>query len=178
MSLHLAPFPELPDETARLARKICKKPSDQLYLTIGDQLTNLFAGIDFAPLYASDGKPALSPNLLAMVCVLQALDNLSDRQAADAVRLRIDWKYALHLPLDYTGFDASDLSEFRERLLAQGLGQSMFETVLQRLRALDLLHKGGLQRTDATRLLAATRLLNRVEFVAETMRLALEALND
>ncbi len=178
MSLHLTAFPELPEETARLARKICKKPSDQLYLVIGDQLTDLFADIDFAPLYASDGKPALSPNLLAMVCVLQALDNLPDRQAADAVRLRIDWKYALHLPLDYTGFDASDLSEFRERLLAPGLGQSMFETVLQRLRALDLLHKGGLQRTDATRLLAATRLLNRVEFVAETMRLALEALND
>lgn len=178
MSLHLTAFPELPEETARLARKICKKSADRIYLTIGDQLTDLFADVDFAPLYASDGKPALSPNLLAMVCVLQALDNLSDRQAADAVRLRIDWKYALHLPLDYTGFDASDLSEFRERLLAHELGQTLFETVLQRLRALDLLHKGGLQRTDATRLLAATRLLNRVEFVAETMRLALEALSD
>jgi transposase len=178
MSLHLTAFPELPEETARLAKKICKKPSDQIYLVIGDQLTNLFADIDFTPLYARDGKPALSPNLLAMVCVLQALDNLPDRQAADAVRLRIDWKYALHLPLDHTGFDASDLSEFRERLLAHEMGQTLFETVLQRLRTLGLLHKGGLQRTDATRLLAASRLLNRVEFVAETMRLALEALND
>jgi transposase len=141
-------------------------------------LTNLFADLDFTSLYANDGKPALAPNLLAMVCVLQALDNLPDRQAADAVRLRIDWKYALHLPLDYTGFDASDLSEFRERLLAHELGQPLFEMVLQRLCALGLLHKGGLQRTDATRLLATSRLLNRVEFVAETMRLALAALND
>jgi transposase len=132
--------------------------------------------VDFSLLYAADGKPALSPNLLALVSVFQFMENLPDREAADAVRARLDWKYALHLPLADTGFDASVLSEFRGRLAAHGTAQAMFEELLGRLRALGLLDKGGKQRTDATAVLAATQTLNRVQLVAETMRLALEAL--
>jgi transposase len=48
---------------------------------------------------------------------MQYSENLSDRQAADAVRGRIDWKYALSLELSDPGFDYSLLSEFRQRLL-------------------------------------------------------------
>lgn len=175
MSVHLTPFPVLPEDTARLARAVFKRKGN-VYLTIGDQLGPLFDSIDFAALYAADGKPAVSPNLLALVLVFQFMENLPDRETADAVRSRIDWKYALHLPLADTGFDDSVLSEFRERLIEHATGLPMFEAVLRRLQELGLLRKGGKQRTDASYVLGATQVLQRVQLVAETMRLALEAL--
>ena len=177
MSLHVELFPVLPEATACVARAAFKRKGN-LYLTIGDQLDALFEDVDFARLYAADGKPALSPNLLALVTVFQFMENLPDREAADAVRARLDWKYALHLSLEDSGFDASMLSEFRARLAQHALAQEMFERVLKRLQGLGLLQTGGKQRTDATAVLAATQLLNRVQLVAETMRLALEALSD
>ena len=177
MSLHPQPFPALPEDTARVAQAAFKRKGN-VYVTLGEQLGSLFADDDFAELYAADGKPAVSPNLLALVTVFQFMENLPDRDAADAVRARIDWKYALHLALSDMGFAASILSEFRERLGRHAAAQQMFERVLRRLQDLDLLRKGGKQRTDATAVLAATELLNRVQLVAETMRLALEDLAD
>ena len=173
--MHTAPLPALPEATARVARAAFKRKGN-IYLTIGDRLGTLFDEIDFGCLYAADGKPALSPNLLALVTIFQFMENLSDREAADAVRSRLDWKYALHLSLEDTGFDDSVLSEFRQRLAKHELAQALFEHVLKQLQALGLVHKGGKQRTDATAVLAATQVLNRVQLVAETMRLAVEAL--
>ena len=177
MALHVELFPVLPEATARVARAAFKRKGN-LYLTIGDQLGALFEDVDFARLYAADGKPALSPNWLALLTVFQFMENLPDREAADAVRACLDWKYALHLSLEDSGFDASVLSEFRGRLAQHALAQEMFERVLKRLQGLGLLQTGGKPRTDATAVLAATQLLNRVQLVAETMRLALEALSD
>jgi transposase len=177
MSLRNESFPALPEDTARVARAAFKRKGN-IYLTIGDQLGAVFESLDFGQMYAADGKPALSPNLLALVTVFQFMENLPDRDAADAVRSRIDWKYALHLSLADTGFDDSVLSEFRERLAHHEMAQQMFEQVLIRLRELGLVRQGGKQRTDATHVLAATQLLNRVQLVAETMRTALEALAD
>lgn len=175
MSLHVESFRALPEDTTRVAKAVFKRRGN-IYLTIGDQLGPLFDAADFGCMYAADGKPALSPNLVALVTVFQFMENLPDRDAADAVRSRIDWKYALHLALDDMGFDDSVLSDFRERLAQHAMAQAMFDELLQRLRALGLVQKGGKQRTDATAVLAATRTLNRVQLVAETMRLALEAL--
>jgi transposase len=177
MSLSPQVFPELPADTAKVAKAAFKRKQN-VYLVIGDQLGDLFAAVDFAPLYDADGKPAISPNLLALVTVFQFMENLPDREAADAVRSRIDWKYALHLALSDTGFDASVLSEFRDRLARHATAQAMFEQVLQRLQALELLKAGGTQRTDATYVLGATQMLNRVQRVAETLRLALEDLGE
>jgi transposase len=177
MSLRPDAVPELPTDTAKVAKAVFKRKQN-VYLLIGDQLADLFAEVDFAPLYAADGKPAVSPNLLALVTVFQFMENLPDREAADAVRSRIDWKYALHLALSDTGFDASVLSEFRDRLARHDTAQAMFEQVLQRLQALKLLAPGGRQRTDATYVLGATQVLNRVQRVAETLRLALEELGE
>jgi transposase len=103
--------------------------------------------------------------------VLQFAEGLSDRQAADAVRSRIDWKYALGLDLADTGFDASVLSEFRARLAADDQAERL-QQMLARLRERGLLVRGGRQRTDATRVLAAVRELNRLELVTETPRAA------
>ncbi|MSP11954.1 MAG: transposase [Chloroflexi bacterium] len=144
MSLQPGCFPPLPEDTAQLARKVFKK--GHLYLTLGDQISTLFTDTDFTQLYAADGAPACSAALLALVTLLQFMEDLSGRAAVDAVRGRIEWKYALHLPLEDAGFDSSLLCDFRQRLVAHAAGQQ----VLQRLLDLKLLRPGGQQRTDGT----------------------------
>jgi transposase len=104
------------------------------------------------------------------------LQNLSDRQAADAVRARIDWKYALGLELSDEGFHYSALSEFRTRLVEGSLEQILLDRLLERCRERGWLKARGRQRTDATHMLGALRVLSRIERVAETLRAALNAL--
>ncbi|MFJ1554719.1 transposase [Streptomyces mirabilis] len=108
--------------------------------------------------------------------VLQYAEGLSDRQAADQVRARMDWKFLLGLELDDPGFDFTVLGDFRSRLITHGLEERVLEVVLARLSQAGLLRAGGRQRTDSTHVLAAVRTLNRMEFVGETLRAALEAL--
>ncbi|MER6572897.1 transposase [Streptomyces sp. NPDC001093] len=108
--------------------------------------------------------------------VLQYAEGLTDRQAADQVRARMDWKFLLGLELDDPGFDPSVLSLFRSRLVKYGLEQRTLELVLKRLREMGLLKAGGRQRNDSTHVLAAVRTLNRMEFVGETLRSTLKAL--
>ena len=103
-------------------------------------------------------------------------DQLTDRQAADAVRTRIDWKYALSLELTDGGFDFTVLSEFRSRLLAHGAERRLFDLLLKHFRERGWLKAGGKQRTASTHVLAATRTLRRLECVGETMRHALNVL--
>ena len=109
------------------------------------------------------------------VTVLQFRENLSDRQAAEAVRARIDWKYLLGLELTDPGFDYSVLSEFRARVSTGAASERLLEKLLTHCQAQGLLRAGGRQRTDATHVLAAVRVLNRLELVAETLRAALNA---
>ena len=113
---------------------------------------------------------------LALVCVFQFVEGLSDRQAAEAVRSRIDWKYALSLDLADPGFDFSMLSKFRGRLLAGSAETILLETMLTRFKEQGLLKARGKQRTDSTHVLAAIRTLNRLECVGETLRAALNSL--
>jgi transposase len=168
------PFPALPETTARVARTALRKGS--LYLTIGNEIGHIFDDEDFRDLYALEGAPALSPAQLVLVLIFQALENLSDREAAEAVRARMDWKYALHLNLEDTGFDYSVLSEFRNRLAQEQGVQRVLDRVLERLRDLGLLKERGRQRTDSTQVLSVARMLSRLELVMETMRLVLEEL--
>ena len=142
-----------------------------------DALGEVFEDKDFAHLFPSRGRPAMAPWRLALVTIMQFAEGLSDRQAADAVRARIDCKYALSLELDDPGFDASVLSEFRTRLLEGGSERLLFDHLLERLREMGLVKERGKQRTDSTRILAVVRGLNRLELVGETMRHALDVLS-
>jgi transposase len=144
----------------------------ELYDTFGV----VFEDEGFAELFPKDGQPALSPARLSLVLILQFAEGLSDRQAADAARSRIDWKYLLCLELTDPGFHYSVLSEFRTRLLAGNAEQLLFEKLLSHFRDKGLLNKRGQQRTDSTHVLGAIRTLNRVELVGETMRHALNTL--
>src|SRR5262249_35299345 len=130
----------------------------------------------FASLFSFCGQPALAPWRLALVLILQFVEGLSDRQAAEAVRSRIDWKDLLGLELTDPGFDASALSEVRTRLIAGKQEGLLFHTLLEQFRARKLLKAGGRQRTDSTHVLAAVRAINRLEGVGETLRHALNVL--
>jgi transposase len=107
---------------------------------------------------------------------MQFAEGLADEQAADAVRGRIDWKYALALELTDPGFDASVLCEFRKRLIAGNAERLLFETMLTLFRQQGLIKAKGRMRTDSTHVLAAIQVLNRLECVGETLRQALNAL--
>jgi transposase len=174
MSLKPKRFPDLPEDTAHVARGAFRKGN--IYLTMGDRIHQIFQDEDFADLYALCGAPGLTPAQVVLVLIFQALENLSDREAADAVRSRIDWKYALHLPLAHAGFDFSVLSEFRDRLVEHEAGERVLDRVLERLRAMGLLKERGRQRTDSTYVFTAARTLNRLELVMETVRVVLEEL--
>jgi len=164
----------VPEETARVARSIF--PKGHPYMRMYDTLGTIFQDRDFSALFPRDGQPAEAPVRLALATILQFAEGLSDRQAADAVRSRIDWKYLLCLDLTDPGFDHTVLSEFRSRLLAHDAESLLFDTLLTQFRALGLLKRRGKQRTDSTHVLAAVRALNRLECVGETMRHALNAL--
>ena len=174
MSMHPSPIEPVPEETARVARAAFRKGN--LLMRIRDEIGILYDDRMFASLYDARGQLAISPWRLALVTVFQFLENLSDRQAAEAVRSRIDLKYALSLELGDPGFDFSVLCEFRARLLAGGRDQNLLEVMLEHLHERGLVKARGKQRTDSNHVLAAVRSLNRLEFVGETMRAALNAI--
>ncbi len=175
MSMQPQPWPEVPAETARVAKSAFRK-SGSLAIRIRDELGAWYADGDFAGAYPVRGKPGISPAQLAMVTVLQFCENLTDRQAADEVRGRVDWKYCLGLELADEGFDASVLTGFRERLVDNGAERVIFDRLLDLLKERELVKAGGRQRTDSTHVLARIRDLNRLELAGETVRAALEAL--
>ena len=174
MSMQPRPWPEVPAETARVARAAFRKGS--LAIRARDELGCWYGDAVFAGAYGVRGAPGISPAQLAMVTVLQFTENLTDRQAADAVRGRLDWKYCQGLALEDEGFDFSVLSEFRSRLVAAGLERTVLDLLLGRLKELGLVKAGGRQRTDSTHVLGRIRDLNRLELAGETVRAALEAL--
>ncbi|MDP9866022.1 IS1182 family transposase [Streptosporangium brasiliense] len=172
MSLRPIEDHDIPEETARICAAAFPKGS--LPIRLRDALGQVFRDAEFIGMFSRRGRPAVSPGRLALVSVLQFLEGLSDRQTADAVRGRIDWKYALGLELTDPGFDFSVLSEFRSRLIEAGPDR-LLDLMLLRLQAAGLVKAGGRQRTDSTHVLAAIRAVNRLELVGETMRAALAA---
>jgi transposase len=174
MSLKILPIPPVPEETARVVRACF--PHGALVVQLRDALGPLYSDEGFADLFPPRGQPAEAPWRLALVTVLQFVEGLSDRQAADAVRSRLDWKYALSLELTDPGFDHTVLSEFRTRLVAGGAEEQLLDLVLDQARARGWLKTRGKQRTDSTHVLAAVRALTRLECVGETLRHTLNVL--
>lgn len=164
----------IPPLTVRMAR--ASNPRGTAAMWVRDRLDELFVDEDFADWYPSDGRRGLSPARLALVSVLQYAENLTDRQAAEAVRCRMDWKYCLGLELDDPGFDFSVLSEFRDRLAEEDRADRLLTVMVDHLVAAGLVKRRGRIRTDSTHVLAAARRLNRGELVAESLRVALEEL--
>jgi len=136
MSLHPHTIPEIPIETARVARAVF--PQGNLYASQSgphrDELGSICKDADFTDLFPRQGQPAEYPWRLALVTIMQYVEGLSDRQAAYVVRSRIDWKYILSLALTDIGFDSSVLSEFRSRLVKGGAEEILLNILLEKCR--------------------------------------------
>jgi transposase len=175
MSVQPRSWPEPAPEVAAAVRVAYRRRERPLPVVVRDRLGEVFPDAEFAPGFGVRGRPGWSPGRLALVTVLQMVENLTDRQAADAVRDKISWKYALGLGLDDEGFDASVLSEFRTRVVEHGLEQRVLDLLLAALVEQELVGPGGKQRTDSTHVISAVRDLNRLELAGESVRAALEA---
>jgi transposase len=170
-----SPWP-MPEETGRIGRMLLKE--NDPYRLIGDRLFEKWKEEEFEDLCSSEGKPGYLPVILAFVSVFQFMERRADRQAAQALRMRLDWKYALHLSLEDSGFDFSVLSEFRDRLMEGKAEQRVFEKLVEEIRGMGLIKEQGKQRTDSIAMLTKVRRLCRVETVVETLRLAIVAIVD
>jgi len=170
--LRLESNAQIPVETIKVAKAAF--PNGNIYITLRDTLGSVFQDEIFKELYPMCGQPAESPGRLALVTIMQFLENLTDRQAADAVRSRIDWKYILGLSLEDPGFDYSVLSEFRQRLIEGKTEALLLEKLLERCEELGLLKGKKKQRTDSTHVIAAIHTLTLLDLVGETMRRVLD----
>jgi transposase len=176
MSLRPEPLPPIPDATAAAVRAAF--PKGNLYVDLRAEFGTLYTDQLFADLYPPQGRPVeVAPWRLALVVVMQYIEGLTDRQAADAVRRCMDWKYALSLDLHDPGFDFTLLHDFRQRLLAHDAAQRLLDTFLTTCKARGWIKARGTQRTDSTHVLAAIRTLHRLECVLEAMHAALNQLS-
>ena len=176
MSLQPQEIPAVPADTREVAEAAF--PKGNRYMTMRDELGTFYHDLDFVELYGVRGKPGNAPWRLALVSLFQYVEGLSDQQAVEGVRSRIDWKYALSMELKDTGFDASVLSEFRTRLVTGSVEMRILDKMLERFNELGHLRSRGRQRTDSTHVLASVRAVNRLVMVGETMRHALNVLAD
>src|SRR5262245_52467556 len=170
------PLPPFPEATAAVVQATF--PKGTLYVDLRTEFGTLYEQDLCADLYADRGHPIeVAPWRLALVMVMQYIEGLTDRQAADAVRRCMDWKYALSLDLHDPGFDFTQLHDFRQRLLAHDAAQRLLDTFLATCKARGWIKARGTQRTDSTHALAAIRTLHRVECVLEAMHAALNQLS-
>jgi len=174
MSLQADWNPEIPPDTAQVGRTILA--DDDPYRLVGDGVDAFLSLADFVGLYSELGRRAICPIILSLITVFQFLENAPDRVAAQWAVTRIDWKYALHVPLTWLGFNFSDLSNFRRRLLEHGAERLVFDKVLGWVRSCGFLQKHGKQRSDSTHVLGCVEHLSRLELAWETLRVALRAI--
>jgi transposase len=174
MSMKPQEISPVPEETARVAQ--AANPKGNVYMHLRDELGSINEDQMLVVLFPRRGQPAEAPWRLALVTVMQYMEGLSDRQAAEAVRERIDWKYTLSLELTDAGFDFSVLTEFRTRLLAGGAETHLLQALLELCKRRGWLKSRGRQRTDSTHVLAAMRDLHRLECSGETLRHTLNIL--
>src|SRR5215468_6223353 len=174
MSIRPRPGAGVPELTARVAR--ASNPAGTTAMRVRDRLDGLRADEDFASWYPRDGRPGISPARLATVSVLQFLLGLPDRDAAEAVRCRTGFTYALGPGLGDPGFRHSVLGDFRDRLLVDGRADRLLDLALARLKEAGLVRDRAAQRTGSTHVLAAVRDLTRLELVTEAVRAAVEEL--
>src|SRR5258708_2397680 len=159
MSLHPEKLPEIPEETARIAKILF--PKGNKYMWLREELGAIYKDEQFTSLYPKNGQLAEQPWRLAMMSVIQYMENKTDRQVVVALKTRIDLKYAFSLELTDLGFHFSVFSEFRSRLIAGGLEEGILTTLLDICKEKEFLKERGKQRTDSTHVEAAIRLTNR-----------------
>lgn len=176
MTLHPQSLPPVPEVTVAAVQAAF--PRGNLSVELRAEFGTLYDDHLFADLYPPSGRPVeVAPWRLALVMVMQYLEGLTDRQAADAVRRCMDWKYALSLELTDPGFDFTLLHDVRQRVLTHEAAQRLLDTFLATCKARGWIKARGTQRTDSTHVLAAIRTLHRLECVLEAIHAALNQLS-
>ena len=167
-------FPsKIPETTRTIASPLLR--ADSVHKWLGEQVHEILDEEALSQMYHPTGRGGINPVLLSIVLILQFLEDIPDRQAAQMAVMRLDWKYALRQELEWTGFDYSSICNFRKRLYAHGQEFLIFEMMLTALREQGYV-KHQKQRTDATHVLGAVEKLSRLELVWETLRVALSAI--
>ena len=166
----------LPDETRRAASSLYGK--ENAYLKLGDRLNELLAGLtppDTEP--CTIGNKTLESSFhCAMLTVFQFVEELANRQIVEAVRARVDLKYALHLPMNNPSLDPAALCTFRKQLFTDPASHQLFQSLLERLADFGLFTLAEDQpMVTADQLLVRVCTINRFDEIVETMHRALEA---
>jgi transposase len=150
-------------------------PDDDPMMIFSRQFYPCFTDQEFEDCYSQDGRPAVSPRLLACVTLLQFREHLSDVEAAAAVIRRLDWKIALHRPIyENTSFDPSTLCYFRRRLKENGKMRLLFERTIEVAQALGLIRKHMSQRVDATHVISHVNRISTTDLLARAVRCLVE----
>jgi transposase len=167
-------FHDIPQAVSCWGKKYLK--DNNLYRVVGDQLLSFISADEFTSMYSHTGRPSISPIILSLVTLFQFLEEIPDRVAAQYAMTRLDWKYALHIPMDDPGFHYSDLCNFRKRLAKHGKESLLFDQLLKQIESLGFLKKRKHQRTDSTHILALVSELSRLENLSESLRVSLRAI--
>jgi hypothetical protein len=167
-------FPALSEDTVAAAKAVFGRRN--VYVNIGDLANTLFADIDLADLYPEKTVVPEFPYIQSIILVFQLHERIADRQAAEATRIRTDWKYALHLPLSHPGFVSDTLCDFRHRLLLNEPAQAQLHIALERLYNNSALPRDFIPSADTNLVLQSVCARNRLELVTAAMQAAVQTL--
>jgi hypothetical protein len=166
-------FEKIPRNTAKAARAVFGR--NHFYLSVGDHVNQLFDGLDLSDPSGRVQSPGRL-GLLFLITIFQYIESMPDRQAADALRERLDWKYAMHLPLNYTRLEHQELCEVRRLCMADQIMSQDFQEVLVRLSNSQSWVGRQLQGVQTLQVISRVCLISRLSKIWETFNLALEAL--
>jgi hypothetical protein len=167
-------FPKIPAETFQAVRKVYN--IENIYLVIGDHLEEILDGIDFSLLDPSSSLNADTAAKLALVTAFQFAEGLPDPLAAEATQKRMDWKYALHQPLDHPGFSAAALCRFRRNLFSSHKALPEMAQIHQRLGKKGLYPTGCRTEFDAVEAMSMSCKITRYYQLNRSMKAALSLL--
>lgn len=168
------PLPALTQETIDAAKAAFGKWN--VYIVLGDTINTLFADIDLAMIYPEEGVSKEFPYQQTLVLIFQFHEGLADRQAAEATRVRTDWKYALHLPLAHPGLNITGLADFRQRVRANASHKEKVQHALLRVQEIFPLRPGCLPTGNVDEVLQAVNARNDLDLLAATMQEAIQTL--
>lgn len=167
-------FPPIPSDTAKVARAVLD--GNNFYLAIGNQVDRLFSGLVQKSPTQSNQAPVKTPALLYLITIFQFYETLSDDLAVEALRKRVDWKYAMHLPLNYPGMEACSLCEFRQWLLVDPTGRLNLTALISRLSEGMNFSAKQCSNLETDQIIMQVCLLTRLARIWETFHKSIEAL--
>ncbi len=162
---------QIPDETVFKAYQIF--PKNNPYLILGDNLNHIIGDMNLQILATSFDSNIATTLRLSLITAFQYNEILPDSHASDAVRRRIDWKYALFLPLTHPGISKQNLSQFRQKLISSSTALEEYSFFLSKMAEFEFFSPLTGQLPDAKTFLSIICQINRVFILRKAMKTAL-----